>query len=114
MTYHEDQFNHATRAQFLKALSAEGVSLSPYIHHGLHKEPWIDHILGLNVYKKLFSPERLRQYREETACPNCDKVCQELVMLWASGPLLGSSADMDDVTNAIFKVHENRDKLPQV
>ncbi len=114
MTYHKDQFNHATRAQFLKALSAEGVGLSPYIHHGLHKEPWIDHILGLNVYTKLFSPERLRQYREETACPNCDRVCEELVMLWASGPLLGSSSDMDDVTNALFKVYENRDKLNQV
>jgi len=111
MTYHKDQFNNATRDQFLKAMSAEGVSLSPYIHHGLHKEPWIEHILGLTVYKKLFSPDRLRQYRQETACPNCDRVCEELVMLWASGPLLGSTADMNDVTNAIFKVYENRDKL---
>lgn len=111
MTYHKDQFNGAERSQFLKALSAEGVSLSPYIHHGLHKEPWIEHILGLKVYQKLFSSERLKQYREQTACPNCDKVCEELVMLWASGPLLGTMADMNDVTNAIFKVYENRDKL---
>ena len=111
MTYHKEQFNNATRAQFLKALSAEGVGLSPYIKQGLHREPWIEHILGLKVYKKLFSRERLRQYRAETACPNCDQVCQELVMIWASGPLLGSIADMNEVTDAIFKVYENRDKL---
>jgi perosamine synthetase len=111
MTYHKEHFNGASRSQFLKALKAEGVNLSSYIKQGLHREPWIDHILGLKVYQKLFSPDRLQQYRSDTACPNCDQVCQELVMLWASGPLLGSIADMDEVLNAIFKVYENRDKL---
>ncbi len=111
MTYHADAFNQIERSRFLKALSAEGVSLSPYIQQGLHREPWIDHILGLKVYQRLFSSERLKRFREESVCPNCDKVCQELVMLWASGPLLGSRADMNDITDAIFKVYENRDKL---
>lgn len=114
MTYHTDQFNGATRSQFLKALSAEGVGLSPYIANGLHKEPWIDHILGLKVYRKLFTPQRLKQYRAEMACPTCDRVCEELVMLWASGPLLGSQADMQEVIDAIYKVYKNRDKLSRV
>ena len=52
--------------------------------------------------------------REEMACPNCDRVCEELVMLWASGPLLGSTADMNDVINALYKVYENRDALHRV
>lgn len=51
MTYHQDQFNNATRSQFLKALGAEGIHLSPYIQQGLHREPWVDHILGLKVYQ---------------------------------------------------------------
>lgn len=111
MTYHKEHFNNATRAQFLKALSAEGINFSPYIKQGLHREPWVDHILGLKVYQKLYSPARLRQFKEEMACPNCDQVCQELVMIWASGPLLGSIADMNNITDAIYKVYENRDKL---
>jgi len=32
-------------------------------------------------------------------------------MIWASGPLLGTKKDMDDVADAMLKVYENRDKL---
>jgi len=62
----------------------------------------------------MFSKERLQRYREENRCPNCDKVCQEMAMVWASGPLLGTKEDMDDIANAILKVYENRDKLSSI
>ena len=114
MSYHKEHFGGISRSKFLKAVAAEGVGLSPYIAHGLHKEPWIDHILNQRVYKELFPKDRLEKYRAEVGCPNCDKVCKEMVMLWASGPLLGTTQDMDDVVNAIFKVHENRDKLGSI
>jgi len=114
MTYRREHFNDADRSKFLKALSAEGVSLDEYIRQGLHREPWVEHILNSKVYQKMFSKERLQKYREENACPNCDQVCQEMVMIWASGPLLGNKEDMDDVANAILKVYENRDKLNSI
>ncbi|MBN1443493.1 MAG: DegT/DnrJ/EryC1/StrS family aminotransferase [Planctomycetes bacterium] len=114
MTYRKEHFSGASRSAFLKAMAAEGVSLSPYIAQGLHKEPWIDHILGQPVYRKMYSPERLKAYSEDRACPNCDAVCQELVMLWASGPLLGTEKDMDEVADAIWKVYENRDALASI
>ena len=114
MTYHKEHFNGADRSQFLKALSAEGISLSPYIGQGLHREPWVEHILNSKVYQRMYSKERLQRYREENKCPNCDKVCQEMVMIWASGPLLGTRDDMDDIANAIIKVYENRDKLSSI
>jgi len=114
MSYHKEHFNDVDRATFLRALAAEGVSLSPYIKQGLHREPWIEHILESKVYKKMYSTKRLREYREQVACPNCDKVCEEMAMIWASGPLLGSRDDMADVADAIEKVYANRDKLRQV
>jgi len=114
MTYRKEYFSDVERSKFLKALRAEGVSLDDYIEQGLHKEPWVEHILNSKVYQKMFSPERLRRYREENSCPNCDKVCQEMVMIWASGPLLGTKEDMDDVANAILKVYKNRDKLSSI
>jgi perosamine synthetase len=113
-SYLKEHFNGVKRATFLKAMAAEGVSLSPYIKQGLHREPWIEHILSQPVYKKMFGRKRLRQYREDVPCPNCDKVCEEMAMIWASGPLLGTKADMDDVANAIIKVYENRDKLASI
>ncbi len=111
MSYLKEHFNDVDRDTFLKAVRAEGVSLSPYIKNGLHKEPWIEHILSRPVYKKMYSKKRLKEYRRESHCPNCDKVCAEMAMIWASGPLLGTKEDMDDVANAIIKVYENRDKL---
>jgi len=114
MTYRKEYFNDVARSKFLKVLRAEGISLSPYIGQGLHREPWTEHILNSRVYQKMFSGERLRRYREENKCPNCDKVCQEMAMIWATGPLLGTKEDMDDVANAIIKVYENRNKLSAI
>ena len=114
MSYYKEHFGGASREAFLKAIAAEGISLSPYIGNGLHKEPWVDHILGQRVYTELFTKDRLQKYRAEVGCPMCDRVCEEMVMLWASGPLLGTQEDMDDMINAIFKVHENRDKLASI
>ena len=57
---------------------------------------------------------RLKKFKEELYLPKCDQVCDEMVMLWASGPLLGSLADMDDLINAIMKVYDNRDKLNSI
>ncbi len=114
MTYRKEHFHGAERGVFLKALRAEGVSLSPYIRQGLHREPWVDNVLNSRVYRKMYSPQRLKQYRDELACPKCDQVCQEMAMLWASGPLLGTQEDMDDVADAILKVYENRDKLKAI
>ena len=57
----------------------------------------------------------LKEYEAgQVACPKCDRVCQEMAMIWASGPLLGTQQDMDQVADAIFKVYENRDKLASI
>ena len=49
------------RGKFLKAVAAEGIALDGYIERGLHKEPWVDHILSSKVYQKMFSPARLQE-----------------------------------------------------
>jgi perosamine synthetase len=111
MTYRKEHFNGADRSLFLKAIDAEGVGLSPYIDRGLHREPWVENVLNSKVYQKMFSPGRLQRYRDEMSCPRCDQVCQEMAMIWASGPLLATPGDMDDIADAVLKVYENRDKL---
>ncbi|HOF19957.1 MAG TPA: DegT/DnrJ/EryC1/StrS family aminotransferase [Bacteroidales bacterium] len=110
-SYKKDMFNGAPREKFLKAIAAEGISLSPYITNGLHREPWTQHIQTLPVYRKMYGAARLRKFNSELHLPKCDQVCEDMVMLWASGPLLGTLADMDDLINAIMKVYVNRDKL---
>ena len=114
MSYRKEHFNNVDRSKFLKAVAAEGVGLSPYIAKGLHREPWIEHILEQPVYKKMFSRQRLEEYRRQVPCPTCDQVCREMVMIWASGPLLAGKDDMDNIADAIIKVYKNRDKLSSI
>ena len=114
MTYHKEHFDGLDRSRFLKAVGAEGVPLSPYIARGLHREPWVDNLPKWKVFQKMYSARRLQQFREEMSCPKCDQVCEEMAMIWASGPLLGTQADMDDIADAILKVYENRDKLKAI
>jgi dTDP-4-amino-4,6-dideoxygalactose transaminase len=114
MSYKKEHCNNVARSRFFKAMEAEGVSLSPYIERGLHREPWVDNVIKTRAYQKTFSARRLQQFKEEMSCPKCDQVCEEMAMIWASGPLLGTQADMDDIADAILKVYENRDKLSTI
>jgi dTDP-4-amino-4,6-dideoxygalactose transaminase len=111
MAFHKEYWNNVHRNVFLKAIAAEGIELSPYIKNGLHREPWTDNILSRREYKTMYSAERLQQFKSDLFLPACDWVCDNMVMLWASGPLLANEKDMEDVINAIMKVYENRDKL---
>jgi dTDP-4-amino-4,6-dideoxygalactose transaminase len=115
MNYDKKVYKGVHRSKYLKALAAEGISLSPYIKMGLHKELWVENIINRRVYKKMYTPQRLQQFRDEMVCPNVDALCdEEMVLIWASGPLLGTREDMDDIVNALTKVYENRDQLDKV
>jgi hypothetical protein len=55
MSYHKEHLNGIDRATFLKALNAEGVSLSPYNRQGLHRAR-IEKHLKTKVYQTMYSP----------------------------------------------------------
>lgn len=112
--YHKEHFNNVSRSKFLKALSAEGINLNAFHTIGMNKEPWTKTILNDRIFTKIFSPARLQKFTDELACPNCDTILENIVMSWASGPLLGTKEDMDDIFNAIMKIYDNRDKLASI
>ncbi len=110
-SYRKEKFAGAHRDKFIKALSAEGINASSYIKYGFHNSDLIQkHILDLKVYKKFYSAERLKKYREELSCPVCDAVCDE-EMVTFDIPAAPDKAHLDKIYNAIVKVYENRDKL---
>lgn len=111
MTYNKELWG-VERSKFLKAIQAEGVGLGSYIPYQLNKEPWIDYILGLKSYQKMYSPSRLREYKEGMDLKNNEKVIKEtMVSFSGSGPLLADRSEMDNIYNAIMKVYENREEL---
>jgi dTDP-4-amino-4,6-dideoxygalactose transaminase len=115
MSYNKEHFNGADRGLFLKALNAEGIPMGSYIKNGLHKEPWIQHVLGLDEYQTMYRKERREEYANSLDLPNCDKICNEtLISFWGSGMLLGSRQEMDEIVAGITKVYENRDSLNKI
>jgi hypothetical protein len=58
MSYDKKLYNDADRSKFQKAMAAEGISLSPYIKNGLHRERWVDNIINRRMYKRMYTPQR--------------------------------------------------------
>jgi len=111
--YHKEHFNDLDHSKFIKALRAEGIPFAGY--RTLNREPWVDHILNLNVYKQFFSEARLKQYHDELPLTVAEKVIdEELCLIHSSGTMLGTKEDMDDIADAIIKIYDNSDKLKSV
>ena len=107
--YKKEHFSNVTRNKFLAALRAEGVPCSSG-YGPQNKDGLIEDALNSRGYKRLYSSRRLKRYREENHYPDNDQLCKEAVW-FSQSLLLGTKRDMDDITNAILKVYENRAKL---
>jgi perosamine synthetase len=107
--YLAGHFNDAPREKFMEALTREGVPCSggygPQNRDGL-----IEEALSSRGYRRLFPAKRLKQWREENRLPGNDRLCREAVCL-GQNMLLGSRKDMDDIVEAVRKIHEHRDQL---
>lgn len=107
--YKKEFFNDIPRKKFLAALKAEGIPCAGG-YGPQNKDGLIEEALTSRGYQRLFSKQRLKQYREENHLPNNDQLCQEAVWFFQN-MLLGAKQDMDDIANAIMKVHDGKDKL---
>lgn len=105
--YQPEAFSDLLRADFIKALSAEGIPASSG-YTALNTQPYINDVLQSTLYKKVYPKKMLniRAYNERNSCPENDLLCGEAVWLFHN-LLLGSTSDMDDIAAAIEKVHAN-------
>ncbi len=109
--YQPEAFKGLPREQFLNALSAEGIPCSGG-YTPLNKMPYLNDAFQSQNYRKMYPKQQLNyaRYLENNQCPINDQLCQEAVWL-AQSMLLGSRADMDDIANALEKIHGQADKL---
>lgn len=110
--YKKEEFQGLSRSKFLKALNAEGIpNLSGYAPF-LNKQPYLENAFQSKNFRKMYPKEMLdfNKYTEQNKCPENDVLCEEAVWLMQN-LLLGSQADLDDIANAIEKIHKNAGKL---
>ncbi|NLY02311.1 MAG: DegT/DnrJ/EryC1/StrS family aminotransferase [Rhodopirellula sp.] len=111
--YQKEHFNDAPKQKFLRALRAEKIPFTTMYFDELNKQPFLEHTLNSPTFQKIFSKERLKRYREENRCPSNDQLSAEGIWL-PQYVFLGDKKDMDDIADAIAKIHDHRDQLARV
>ncbi len=101
--YDSAHFNGLGRSKFIEALSAEGIPASAG-YPPLNKEPYIEYNLNSRSFRAVYSRQRLDAYREQNVCPRNDELCATSLYL-SQEPLIGTKQDVDDVLEAVRKVH---------
>jgi len=108
--YKKEQFDELPREKFLAALQAEGIPCSSGYEAQYH-DGFMEEVLNSRGFKRLFSEQRLKRYREELhELPENEQLTREAVWFFQN-MLLAERKDMDDIVNAVHKVYENRKQL---
>lgn len=107
MRYDEDAFG-VPRAAFVEALRAEGIPISAGYTVPLYRQP-----MFLN---KAFGPYAAAGAHMDYArvrCPVAERICRKEGCWLTQNLLLGTTDDMDDIADAVRKLHDHRDELRQ-
>ena len=114
MVYNKDKMEGVSRARFMEALNAEGVPIgSGYPNDPLYAQPMINEVFKSDIYQKFYSAEELdfEAYKQRNHCPELIKTFDSALWIWHGGLMLGTRSDMDDIINAVDKIHSNIAKL---
>jgi dTDP-4-amino-4,6-dideoxygalactose transaminase len=102
--YDAARFNGLPRNKFIKALRAEGVPCGGG-YHEQYNDGLLDEAIKSRGFKRLFSAERLKAYRDSFQELNGNKqVCETTVGVFHT-LLLADRGDMDHIIEAIRRIH---------
>jgi perosamine synthetase len=107
--YQAAAFAGLPRTRFLQALRAEGIPGSGG-YSPLNREAFLKATLKSKAYRRIYPPELLDDWEERNQCPVNDRLCQEAVWLTQT-QLLGPRTDMDQIAEAIRKIHTHAAEL---
>jgi dTDP-4-amino-4,6-dideoxygalactose transaminase len=104
--YDPAQFNGLPRDKFMRALTAEGVPCASFYHEQYY-DGLLDEAISSRGFKRLWSPGRLKAYRDSFKELKGNKqVCETTVSL-TQNMLLADRSAMDDILEAVRKVQAN-------
>jgi len=109
--YDKTQFANLRRAQFLKALEAEGIPASGG-YTPLNKEPFLKNTFDSRAYRAIYPAKQLAEWFKPNQCPANDQLCEEAVW-FTQTMLLGPREDMDQIAEAIRKIRQHAGMLAQ-
>ncbi len=110
--YKKEEFHGLSRANFLKALAAEGIPCSGG-YAPLNKMPYLNNAFQSKNFQKMYPKEMLdfNIYLEKNQCPLNDQLCNEEAVWLSQTLLLTEKSDMNQIAHAIEKVRKNADSI---
>jgi perosamine synthetase len=111
--YESAHFNGLARDKFIKALSAEGIPCSS-VYHEQYFDGLLDEAMNSRGFKRLFSPERLKAWRESFhELKGNRQVCATTVAI-TQNLLLADRKDMDHIIEAVRKIQTHSAALAKL
>jgi perosamine synthetase len=101
--YDAEKFNGLSRDQFCKAMGAEGVPCGG-IYHEQYYDGLLDEAIASRGFKRLWSAERLKAYRDSFKELKGNKQVCETTVGFTQNMLLADRSAMDDILEACRKV----------
>jgi len=114
MVYNTEALDGLPRGRFLDAINAEGVPWSTgYPNDPIYTQPFLDEVFKTDVYKKFYPADDLDfdKYQQRNHCPDLIKTFNSSIWMMGQGVMLGTKSDMDDIVNAVDKIHNNIKKI---
>lgn len=111
--YKKEEFSNLSRDQFLRALGAEGIPASGGYKGLLFSMPYLNDAFQSKNYQLMY-PKRMLDFEkfiEQNHCPESESLSNETGVWISQNLLLGTHSDMDDIYNAIEKIHANSGKI---
>jgi dTDP-4-amino-4,6-dideoxygalactose transaminase len=107
--YRADAFAGLSKSRLLRALAAEGVPASAG-YTPLNREPFLANALASREFQSIYSKERLDRWHESNHCPENDRLCEQTLWL-PHYMLLGSRTEMEQIADALRKIHAHASEL---
>jgi dTDP-4-amino-4,6-dideoxygalactose transaminase len=108
--YDAAHFNGLSRDKFSKAMAAEGIPCGG-IYHEQYFDGLIDEAIASRGFKRLWSAERLKTYRDSFHELKGNKQVCETTVAMTQNLLLGQRKDMDDILEAIHRIQAHSAEL---
>jgi len=107
--FEPEKFSGLSRDQFVRALRAEGIPCSTG-YGRLNEGSFIQDALNSRPYVRVYGKEAVESWAERNRCPENDQLCEEAVW-FMQNMFLGPRSDMDEIAEAIRKLHAHASAL---
>ncbi|MGV3502868.1 MAG: DegT/DnrJ/EryC1/StrS family aminotransferase [Adhaeribacter sp.] len=108
--YDKAAFGGMDRKRFLEALTAEGVPCSPG-YGQMNRDKYVTGLAQNKHYLRLYGEKTMNEWLARNQCPQNDKLSGEQGVWLTQNMLLGPRSDMDQIAEAIRKIHRHAGQL---